>query len=39
MMMSLVQSFEHPDTKTRPPTPSRLISVPAGREVGYGCAN
>ena len=28
-----------PHTKARPPTPSRLLPFPPGREVGYGCAN
>ena len=35
----IVQCSGHPDTKARPPIPSRLFPVPPGREVGYGCAN
>jgi len=29
----------HPDTKPRPPTPSRIFPVPPGIEVRHGCAN
>ena len=32
----IVKCSGHPDTKARPPTPSRLFPVPPGREMGYG---
>ena len=32
----IVQCSGHPDTKACPPTPSRLFSVPPGKEVGIG---
>ena len=37
--LNLCLDSGHPDTKAYPPTPSRILPVPPGREVEYGCAN